>query len=201
MKAPLFATAPIVIERLPLGRKSLRLALVCDHSPPAPDANGLAAIDWFAALGRRDHEIQLVRPRQDGDELGAGEAGGGKLNFGFLTKRALVKQWGLRRPDIVCIGCEGALGLAALQAALKLAIPACTLISALAAPAGRRLRPGKNPQLAQQRKFHHKAQLTVVAAAELHGRLEEQGFRHLALIAADGDDPAVQLERLLLPLA
>ena len=103
-------------------------------------------------------------------------------------------------PANLSTACEGSLGLAALQAANKLAIPACTVFSPgthAAAAAG--IDGGKKNLLAYQRKFHGKAQLTLVADEPLYSSLQIHGFRNLALFAAEPDS-VLTLERHLLAM-
>jgi hypothetical protein len=92
-------------------------------------------------LRKRNHDIQLIRPRQDAAEQPARPIPHGfeevltggvpiprypDLKMGLPAKRALIKQWTLRRPDLVHIVTEGPLGWSALQAANKLKIPVCS---------------------------------------------------------------------------
>jgi len=126
----------IVVDSFLPARRSLRVAVVTETYPP--EINGVSAtiarvVDGLRARG---HELQVVRPRQD-----AADAGGGderlthalmrglpiprypQLKMGLPSKRALIRLWTTRRPDVVHIVTEGPLGWSALQAATHLKLP------------------------------------------------------------------------------
>ncbi|MCX7202544.1 MAG: glycosyltransferase, partial [Burkholderiales bacterium] len=127
---------PIILEQLPAMKKSLRVAFVTETYPP--EVNGVAntAARFVEGLRARNHEIQLVRPRQGSADL-AGEAARFQevlmrglpitrypsLKMGLPAKQALVSLWSRHRPDVVHIVTEGPLGWSALQAAHKLKLP------------------------------------------------------------------------------
>ena len=102
---------PIQFEQLPAHRRSLRLAVVTETYPP--EVNGVAiSLSRFAeGLRERNHDIQLIRPRQAGfDEMLTGGFPIPRypdLKMGLPAKRALLKQWTLNRPDMVHIVIEG----------------------------------------------------------------------------------------------
>ncbi len=126
----------IVLEQLPVGKKTLRVAFVTETYPP--EVNGVAntAVRFVEGLRARDHEIQLVRPRQGRTD----RAGDGtdfeevlmrglpiprypELKMGLPARQALLRLWSRHRPDVVHVVTEGPLGWSALQAALKLKLP------------------------------------------------------------------------------
>ena len=115
----------------------LRIAMVTETYPP--EVNGVARTvsEMVEGLRLRGHSIQLVRPRQNGADrafldgnleevLGRGIAipRYPQLKLGLPARRALWRQWSLRRPDVVHIATEGPLGWSALAAARALDLPA-----------------------------------------------------------------------------
>ena len=126
----------LLVDDLPAPRHSRRLAVVTETYPP--EVNGVAntAARFVEGLRARNHEIQLVRPRQNRSDH-AGEGEGVRevlmrglpipryptLKMGLPAKQALTAMWARHRPDIVHIVTEGPLGWSALQAAHKLKIP------------------------------------------------------------------------------
>lgn len=207
--------SPILFERLPGLKKSLRIALVTESYPPDNSEAARSTARQAEGLRALNHEIHLIRPRQDGADPGAAGREEGAddvrptgryagLNLGFLAKRALLKLWSLRRPDVVYIVTDGPLGWAALQAANKLMIPACTVFRP--SPEGFTPKPrlpyGKKIRAGYFRKFHGKAQVTVVTDDNLRLELEIQGLRNLTVIKPVEDVEALtlQLEKVLLSL-
>jgi glycosyltransferase involved in cell wall biosynthesis len=119
---------------------ALRIAVVTETYPP--EINGVAPtvglmVDELLARG---HHIELVRPRQacDSAEPPATQRHGfeerltigfripnyPELQIGLIRIGRLVRAWSARRPDLVHVITEGALGWSALLAARKLEIPA-----------------------------------------------------------------------------
>ena len=54
----------IRIEQLSAARKSLRLAVVTETYPPEVNGVALSLSRFVEGLHERNHEIQLIRPRQ-----------------------------------------------------------------------------------------------------------------------------------------
>ena len=124
-------------EKFRAARRSMRVAVVTETYPPEVNGVALTVARFIEALRQRGHEIQLVRPRQDGaDSAVTGERFQEvltrgvpiphypNLKMGLPAKRALERLWTYRRPDVVHIVTEGPLGWSALRAALKLRVPA-----------------------------------------------------------------------------
>ena len=55
----------IVCEELGSARRSLRIAAVTETYPPEINGVAVSAARFIEGLRRREHQIQLVRPRQD----------------------------------------------------------------------------------------------------------------------------------------
>lgn len=208
MKAHLPMPAAIHVDHLPPLKKSLRIALVTDGdlTPEAGEAEGAAPdlMREVEALQQGNHEIQLVRPRKETSGLvDADSSRYSNLTLAIIAKRSLLKIWSIKRPDVICINTSGPMGWAALQAANKLAVPVCTVFRPEVS--GKESRPRiplmKKRSVAYQRKFHGKAQLTLVADDGLRASLATKGFRNLAVLGGKVGRETSNLEPLLLTLA
>jgi len=192
----------IVLEKLPVMNKALRIAFVTETYPP--EVNGVAntAVHFVEGLRARNHEIQLVRPRQSRASQ-PGDAAGFRevlmrglpiprypdLRMGLPAKRALVRMWSLHRPDIVHIVTEGPLGWSALQAALKLKLPVSSDFRTNFHAYSRHYGIGwlRNPIAAYLRKFHNRTLMTMVPTESLRKQLAATGFRNLRVVARGVD--------------
>jgi len=192
----------IRIEQLSAARKSLRLAVVTETYPPEVNGVALSLSRFVEGLHERNHEIQLIRPRQAHAELPA--LGGGfdeiltagmpiprypDLKMGLPARRALIRQWTLRRPDLVHIVTEGPLGWSALRAELKLKIPVCsdfrTNFHAYSLHYG--IGWLKKPIVAYLRKFHNRTLMTMVPTEQMRSELAACGFHNLRVVARGVD--------------
>ncbi len=205
----------ILIEQLPPTRRSLRLAVVTETYPPEVNGVALTLSRFISGLRERHHEIQLIRPRQTDGEQAA--QGGGfdemlttgmpiprypNLRLGLPAKWALIKQWKLRRPDLVHIVTEGPLGWSALNAALKLKIPVCSDFRTNFHAYSLHYGVGwlKKPIVSYLRKFHNRTLLTMVPTEHMRAELAASGFRNLRVVARGVDtqlfNPARRSEAL-----
>jgi glycosyltransferase involved in cell wall biosynthesis len=183
----------------------LRIAMVTETYPP--EVNGVARTvsEMVEGLRLRGHSIQLVRPRQNGADrafldgnleevLGRGIAipRYPQLKFGLPARRALRRQWSLRRPDVVHIATEGPLGWSALAAAKNLELPAATDFHTNFHTYSRHYGVGwlARPVVAYLRRFHNRAHCTLVPTAELAEDLARDGFQRLRVVGR-GVNPAV----------
>ena len=95
----------ILVEQLPASRRSLRLAVVTETYPPEINGVALSLSRFVEGLRERNHDIQLIRPRQAlldqparrerFDELltlGMPIPRYPDLKMGLPAKRALIKQ-------------------------------------------------------------------------------------------------------------
>ena len=188
----------------------MRYSIVTETYPP--EVNGVALTVQGLEQGLRDrgHDVELVRPRQDGDADLAPPAlpkhvllvrcaalprypG---LKFGLPATRTLRKRWQLVRPDAIYVATEGPLGWSALRAARQLGIPAATgfhtrfddYMRDYGAPwlQGAALR--------WMRRFHNGAQATLVPTLQLQQFLQGEGFDNVLRLARAVDtrqfDPA-----------
>jgi glycosyltransferase involved in cell wall biosynthesis len=183
----------------------LRIAMVTETYPP--EVNGVARTvsEMVEGLRLRGHSIQLVRPRQNGADrafldgnleevLGRGIAipRYPQLKLGLPARRALRRQWSLRRPDVVHIATEGPLGWSALAAARDLDLPAATDFHTNFHTYSRHYGVGwlARPVVAYLRRFHNRADCTLVPTAELAEGLARDGFERLRVVGR-GVNPAV----------
>jgi glycosyltransferase involved in cell wall biosynthesis len=193
---------PILVEQLPATRRSLRLAVVTETYPPEINGVALTLARFVDGLRERNHDIQLIRPRQASAESPAASAGfaeiltGGvpiprypNLKMGLPAKHSLIKQWTLRRPDLVHIVTEGPLGWSALQAAKKLKIPVCSDFRTNFHAYSQHYGIGwlKKPIVAYLRKFHNNTLLTMVPTELMRSELAAAGFRNLRVVARGVD--------------
>lgn len=193
---------PILFERLPALRKSLRVAVVTETYPPEVNGVALSLGNFVAGLHARGHEVQLVRPRQDsGDRAGNDERFQEvlmrgvpiprypSLKMGLPAKQALTRLWSFCRPDVVHIVTEGPLGWSALQAALKLKLPMCsdfrTNFHAYSGHYG--IGWLKRPIAAYLRKFHNRTLCTMVPTEAMKKQLAALGFRDLSVVSRGVD--------------
>lgn len=204
---------PIVIEQLPVAQRALRVAVVTETYPPEVNGVAMTAARFVEGLRRRNHQIQLVRPRQGrADRGGRGADDEARLEevllrgmpipryphlkMGLPARRALERRWSFQRPDLVHIVTEGPLGWSALQAAAKLKLPVCsdfrTNFHAYSGHYG--VGWFKKPILAYLRKFHNRTLFTMVPTEALRAELAALGFRNLAVVSRGVDaqrfDPA-----------
>ncbi len=114
--------------------RRLSLALVTETW--RPEVNGVAMTlgRLVDGLRARHHQVEVVRPRQDGDA--GGDLHGAHLlraslpiprytglRLGLPSSHVLRARWRTKRPDLVHVATEGPLGLSALRAAHSLGIP------------------------------------------------------------------------------
>jgi glycosyltransferase involved in cell wall biosynthesis len=104
-----------------------------------------------------------------------------ELRFGFPAGRRLRQRWGSDRPDAVYVATEGPLGWSALRAARGLGIPAAAGFHTRFDDYMRRYGlPFLAPiALGWMRRFHNRAQGTLVPTRELAEFLAAQGFERL----------------------
>ncbi len=187
----------IVVDSIAAPRRSLRIACVTETYPP--EVNGVATTmaRFVEGLHRRNHDVQLIRPRQATSQAAEQQPGFHEvlmrglpipkypnLRMGVPSKRALVKLWSTHRPDVVHIATEGPLGWSALQAALHLKLPVCSDFRTNFHAYSKHYGVGwlHRPIMAYLRKFHNRTQATMVPTEALRRDLETAGFRHVSVV-------------------
>ena len=157
-------------------------------------------------LAARDHEVEVVRPRQDGEKRLPGR----KRQTGSVTERlvpglpipfyqtlkmglpvwgALRRRWSANPPDVVHVATEGPLGLAALRAARRLGLPATSSFHTNFHHYGRHygLNRLRDTITAYLRWFHNSTACTLVPTDEIRANLAAHGFARLAVMARGVD--------------
>lgn len=173
----------------------MRYAFVTETWPP--EVNGVALTVQSLAFGLRGrgHAVEVARPRQPGagpDEgletlllPGAALPHYPGLRIGLPASGALHRQWRRTRPDTVYIATEGPLGWSALRTARRLGIPVAsgfhTRFDHYMRDYGLAwLQPGA---LRLMRRFHNRADATLVPTMELEQALRTQGFSRVVRLA------------------
>jgi glycosyltransferase involved in cell wall biosynthesis len=183
----------------------MRIAMITETYPP--EVNGVARTvkEMVEGLRARDHSIELTRPRQNGHDhplidgnlvevLGRGFAipRYPQLKMGLPAKGELKRAWTERRPDIAHIATEGPLGWSALAAARELGLKVATDFQTNFQTYSRHYGMGwlAHPVMAYLRRFHNRADCTLVPTAELAEELAAAGFRGLRVVGR-GVNPQV----------
>lgn len=177
----------------------MRYALVTETWPP--EVNGVALTVQALARGliARGNAIEVVRPRQPADPAGAsGDASHASLllrgaalpcypglRFGLPATRILASHWRRSPPDAIYVATEGPLGWSALRAAERLGIP---VASGFHTRFDRYMRDYGMPwlegtALAWMRRFHNRADATLVPTLELANLLQSSGFLRIRRLA------------------
>ena len=202
----------LLVDDLPAPRHSRRLAVVTETYPPEVNGVAMSMARVVDGLNRRNHDVQLIRPRQPARlavQAGAPRADVEEvltkglpvplypnLRMGVPSKRSLVKLWSLHRPDVVHIATEGPLGWSALQAAQHLSLPVTSDYRTNFHAYGKHYRLGlfSKPIMGYLRKFHNRCDATMVPTDTMRMQLAERGFERLAVVGRGVDaqrfDPA-----------
>ncbi|MFZ5573965.1 MAG: glycosyltransferase family 4 protein [Pseudomonadota bacterium] len=194
--------AAFTCQTLPAKRPQLRIAVVTETYPP--EVNGVAM-----TLGRlvdglqvRNHQVQLIRPRQHAGDTPQPTATLSEhlqrgialpryegLKMGLPAKTALTKLWTLQRPDVVQIATEGPLGWSALAAANKLRLPVASDFHTNFHSYSNHYGLGllRRAIIAYLRKFHNKADVTLVPTEGIRRELLASGYENLEVIGRGVD--------------
>lgn len=201
---------PIVVEDYPAFRPSLRIAVVTETWPPEVNGVAVTLAKLVQGLCRRNHDVQLVRPRQAKTDLPVQQLGFEEvlmrgmpiprypeLKLGLPSKKNLIKAWTLRRPDVVHIATEGPLGWSALQAAKVLKLPVTSDFRTNFHSYSQHYGVGwlRKPIVAYLRKFHNATACTMVPTRALHDELTRHGFLHLKVVARGVDTELFRASR------
>lgn len=199
----------LAFQQLPVERRRLRIAVVTETYPPEINGVAMTLGRFVRALQDREHQVQLIRPRQSAEDLPRDESNLEQvlrpgvpipryagLRMGLPAKSTLRRIWSLKRPDVVHVVTEGPLGWSALAAANTLRIPVATDFHTNFHSYSRHYGLGwlKKPIAAYLRKFHNQARVTMVPSLTIRRDLESAGFRNLEVVARGVDtqlfDPA-----------
>jgi glycosyltransferase involved in cell wall biosynthesis len=139
--------------------------------------------------------VQVIHPRQqqtqDDDGIadtvlvrGMGLPRYPGLQFGLPATRRLRALWKSKRPDAIYVATEGPLGWSALRVARALGIPACTGFHTRFDIFVRHYGFGwlAPTVLGYLRRFHNRADATLVPTVELKEFLDRSGFENVVLL-------------------
>ncbi len=191
-----------VLQNLTPEHRSLRLAVVTETYPPEVNGVAMTLERMVRAMHARQHDIQLIRPRQGAADQACRTPGFEEvlkagvpipryqgLKMGLPAKSALVRLWKVKRPDLVHVATEGPLGWSALHAALQLRIPVATDFHTNFHAYARHYGLGllRTPVTAYLRKFHNTSLCTMVPTESLLRELQAHGYRNLIVVARGVD--------------
>jgi glycosyltransferase involved in cell wall biosynthesis len=118
------------------------------------------------------------------------------LQLGLPARKVLLRRWSIQRPDVVQVVTEGPLGWSALTAARKLGLPVISEFHTNFHRYSGHYGVGwlKRPIAAYLRKFHNRANLTLVPTRALCSELAGQGIPRVDVVSRGVDtrlfDPA-----------
>ncbi len=188
----------IMVENFESTQRSLRIAVVTETWPPEVNGVALTLSKLVQQLSYKNHSIQLIRPQQNSEDIGNEHIGWSELllrglpiprypqlKLGLPCKKALIKAWTLRRPDLVHIATEGPLCWSALQAAQTLRLPVTsdfrTNFHSYCQHYG--LSWLRKPVMSYLRKFHNRTLCTMVPTQALKAELQAGGFHNLKVVS------------------
>lgn len=165
-----------------------RFDLITETYPPEINGVALTVQSLHEGLKALGHRVGLVRPARADED--AGEASelmrvsGAPIprypgmRFGLPSGRKLAARWMRERPDAIYIATEGPLGWSALRAAKRLGIPVATgFHTRFDDYVGRYGAAFLSPFVfSWLRRFHNRADATLVPTRELTEQLGAQGF-------------------------
>lgn len=198
----LSTNAPITVENFEPTQRFLRVAVVTETWPPEVNGVAVTLSKLIHHLGQRHHTIQLIRPRQDKHDEGQEQTGWSELllrglpiprypqlKLGLPSKKALIKAWSTKRPDLVHIATEGPLSWSALQAAHLLRLPVTSDFRTNFHSYCQHYGVGwlSKPIVAYLRKFHNRTAFTMVPTQAMKHQLEAMGFKNLRVVARGVD--------------
>jgi glycosyltransferase involved in cell wall biosynthesis len=193
---------PITVENFEPEQRFLRIAVVTETWPPEVNGVAVTLSKLIHHLGLRHHTIQLIRPRQDKHDEGQEQTGWSELllrglpiprypqlKLGLPSKKALIKAWSTKRPDLVHIATEGPLSWSALQAAQILRLPVTSDFRTNFHSYCQHYGVGwlSKPIVAYLRKFHNRTAFTMVPTQAMKFQLESLGFKNLRVVARGVD--------------
>lgn len=194
--------ADLLVQEYPAPRRSLRVAFVTETYPPEVNGVALTLAQLVQGLHARNHDVQLIRPRQTGfDASGTSERFHEvlmrglpvprypSLRMGVPSKRGLVRLWSLHRPDIVHIATEGPLGWSALKACEHLKLPVTSDFRTNFHAYSQHYGVGwlRKPIMAYLRKFHNATLRTFVPTQALMQDLSGSGLKGLKVVSRGVD--------------
>lgn len=182
--------------------RSLKVALVTETYPPEVNGVAMTLGRIVRGLTERDHQVQLIRPRQHKKEEavhhrnlnerlvgGAPIPGYSGLHFGMPSGSALASLWKNERPDIVHVATQGPLGWSAIGAARQLGLPVSSSFHTNFDAYSRHYGVGWTRRIvsAYLRHFHNRTDRTLVPTRGLQRALSQEGYRNVGLMSRGVD--------------
>ncbi|MDZ4811709.1 MAG: glycosyltransferase family 1 protein [Pseudomonadota bacterium] len=176
----------------------MRIAVVTETWPPEVNGVALTVQQFVQQLQALGHQIELTRPMQTADpvapvdsELQQNLVRGIRLprypdlRLGLPSANVFRRNWRKQRPDAVYVATEGPLGWSAVRVAREMGVRVVTGFHTrfddyVAHYGARMLSP---IVLAWLRRFHNRADLTLVPTKQLVDALGAQGFHKLGHLA------------------
>ncbi len=195
-------TDSLLVEHFEPSNSPLRIAVVTETWPPEVNGVAVTLSKLVQQLSLKQHAIQLIRPRQGhldtvGDQTDWSEMlmrglpipRYPQLKLGLPSKKALLRAWSQKRPDVVHIATEGPLGWSALQAARVLRLPVTSDFRTNFHSYSQHYGVGwlSKPIAAYLRKFHNRTLFTMVPTHALKSQLQRAGFDNLQVVARGVD--------------
>ncbi|MDA8129135.1 MAG: glycosyltransferase family 1 protein [Betaproteobacteria bacterium] len=194
--------AEFTCQTLPSMRPQLRVAVVTETYPPEVNGVAMTLARLVGGLQVRNHQVQLIRPRQHADDQPQPTASFSEhlqrgialpryegLKVGLPAKAALTRLWTHQRPDVVQIATEGPLGWSALAVANKLRLPVAsdfhTNFHSYSSHYGLGLL--RRAIVAYLRKFHNKAAVTLAPTEGIRRELLAHGYENIEVIGRGVD--------------
>jgi len=183
----------------------MHYALVSETYPPEVNGVALTVQGLEHGLRQRGHRVSLVRPRQPSDlahvvdaclTASAALPRYPGLRFGLPAGRTLRRCWTDSPPDAIYVATEGPLGWSALRTARRLGIPVAagfhTRFDEYMRDYGMAFL--EQTALRWMRRFHNRADVTLVPTRELVMQLATNGFERVVQLRRAVDtqrfDPA-----------
>ena len=179
--------------------RPMRLAYVTETFPPELNGVSLTVERTVRHLRERGHAVQLIRPRQPGEDrrddpeelrtAGCAIPMYRELRFGLSRVGPLVRRFRQTRPELVHLATPGPLAWAALTAARALGLPTTSDFRTNFHQYSRYYRLGflAGPALGLMRRLHNLTDRTFVPTAAVHRELAEFGFQRLAIVGRGVD--------------
>ncbi|WP_291830446.1 glycosyltransferase family 1 protein [Marinobacter sp.] len=177
-------------------RRPQHITIVSETFPP--EINGVANTLRHLCQGliERGHKVTVVRPRQAHEQKGLFESTGdglfsrelvvtglplpgySDLQFGVSRPATLTKLWKKGKPDAIYVATQGPLGIAAVSAARKLGIPACSGFHTNFHSYSRYYGAGSLERLlcAYGRWFHNRTAITLVPTRKMQQVTHSMGI-------------------------
>lgn len=168
----------------------MRITFVTDTYAPQPNGVATTLHRLVTGLRERGHEVDVIRPaslasQEEGMEVPSiGLPGYNEVRLGLPMRLLLQSKWFRKRPDVIYVATEWALGASAVTAARALGIPVATgfhtnfqqYMAHYNVPLLERA------TISYLRRVHNRSTCTFVPSQDTIDQLDEQGFLNLALL-------------------